>query len=44
MEHQKVVSRDKWQKRGRSVSDGPFAESKETVGGFFLLSGDDFYS
>src|SRR5262245_50852273 len=29
----KIVS----QKRGRSVSDGPFAESKEAIGGFFLL-------
>jgi hypothetical protein len=29
----KVVS----QKKGRSVSDGPFAESKEAIGGFFLL-------
>ena len=24
-------------KRGRVISDGPFAESKETVGGYFLL-------
>jgi hypothetical protein len=29
----KIVS----QKRGRWVSDGPFAESKEAIGGFFLL-------
>ena len=29
----KVVS----QKKGRSVADGPFAESKEAIGGFFLL-------
>jgi hypothetical protein len=29
----KIVS----QKRGLSVSDGPFAESKEAIGGFFLL-------
>ena len=29
----KVVS----QKNGRSVADGPFAESKEAIGGFFLL-------
>ena len=29
----KVVS----QKKGRSVADGPFAESKETIGGYFLL-------
>jgi hypothetical protein len=25
------------QKKGRSVADGPFAESKEAVAGFFLL-------
>ena len=24
-------------KNGRTVSDGPFAESKEAVGGYFLL-------
>jgi hypothetical protein len=24
-------------KNGRAVSDGPFAESKETIGGYFLL-------
>ena len=29
----KIVS----QKQGRSVVDGPFAESKEAIGGFFLL-------
>lgn len=29
----KIVSR----KRGLSVADGPFAESKEAIGGFFLL-------
>ena len=29
----KVVS----QKKGRSIADGPFAESKEAIGGFFLL-------
>jgi hypothetical protein len=29
----KIVS----QKGGRSVTDGPFAESKEAIGGFFLL-------
>lgn len=29
----KIVSR----KRGLSVTDGPFAESKEAIGGFFLL-------
>jgi hypothetical protein len=34
LEHEgKVVSG----KNGRVVSDGPFAESKETVGGYFLL-------
>lgn len=27
-------------KNGRMVSDGPFAESKEAVGGFFLLQVD----
>ena len=29
----KIVS----QKKGRSVADGPFAESKEAIGGLFLL-------
>src|SRR5262249_60731349 len=29
----KIVS----QKKGRSVADGPFAESKEAIGGVFLL-------
>jgi hypothetical protein len=29
----KIVSK----KKGRSVADGPFAESKEAIGGFFLL-------
>jgi hypothetical protein len=29
----KIVS----QKRGRSVTDGPFAESKEAIGSFLLL-------
>jgi hypothetical protein len=29
----KIVS----QRKGRSVADGPFAESKEAIGGFFLL-------
>src|SRR5687767_4371077 len=29
-------------KGGRTVSDGPFAESKETVGGYFLLRVDTF--
>jgi hypothetical protein len=28
-------------KNGRSVADGPFAESKEAIGGFFLLQADD---
>ena len=32
----KIVS----QKKGRSVADGPFAESKEAIGGFFLLEVD----
>jgi hypothetical protein len=32
----KVVS----QKKGRSVVDGPFAESKETIAGYFLLQVD----
>lgn len=27
--------------RGKRVTDGPFAEAKELVGGFFLLSGVD---
>lgn len=27
-------------KNGRVVSDGPFAESKETIGGYFLLKVD----
>ena len=27
-------------KNGRSVADGPFAESKEAIGGFFLLQAD----
>jgi hypothetical protein len=29
-------------KRGRTVADGPFAESKEAIGGYFLLQVDDF--
>jgi hypothetical protein len=29
-------------KNGRVVSDGPFAESKEAVGGYFLLKVDTF--
>jgi hypothetical protein len=34
LEHEgKIVSG----KNGRVVSDGPFAESKETIGGYFLL-------
>ena len=32
----KIVS----QKKGRSVVDGPFAESKEAIAGFFLLQVD----
>jgi hypothetical protein len=28
-------------KKGRNVADGPFAESKEAVGGYFLLQVDD---
>jgi hypothetical protein len=32
----KIVS----QKNGRSAVDGPFAESKEAIGGFFLLQVD----
>lgn len=28
-------------KNGGSVADGPFAESKEAIGGFFLLQVDD---
>lgn len=27
-------------KRGRVVADGPFAESKEAIGGYFLLQAD----
>ena len=33
LEEGKVVSG----KKGRSVADGPFAESKELVGGFYLI-------
>src|SRR6266849_5912795 len=29
-------------KNGRTVADGPFAESKEAVGGYFLLQVEDF--
>lgn len=29
-------------KKGGTVADGPFAESKEAVGGFFLLQVDSF--
>lgn len=32
----KIVS----QKKGRVVADGPFAESKEAIGGYFLLQVD----
>jgi hypothetical protein len=28
-------------KKGKNVADGPFAESKEAVGGYFLLQVDD---
>ena len=28
--------------KGRTVSDGPFAESKEAIGGYFLLNVDNF--
>src|SRR5256885_2809428 len=28
-------------KKGRTVADGPFAESKEGIGGYFLLQVDD---
>ena len=28
-------------KNGRTVADGPFAESKEAIGGYFLLNVDD---
>jgi hypothetical protein len=37
LEHEgKIVS----SRNGRVVSDGPFAESKETIGGYFLLKLD----
>lgn len=29
-------------KNGRTVADGPFAESKETIGGYFLITADSF--
>ncbi|MBI5094942.1 MAG: hypothetical protein HZB26_21215 [Candidatus Hydrogenedentes bacterium] len=29
-------------KKGRTVADGPFAESKEAIGGYFLLTVHDF--
>src|SRR5882724_11825216 len=29
-------------KKGRTVADGPFAESKEAIGGYFLLQVADF--
>jgi len=28
--------------RGRSVSDGPFAESKEIIGGYVLITADSY--
>ena len=37
LEHEgKIVSG----KKGRSVADGPFAESKEAIGGYFLIQVD----
>ena len=33
----KIVS----SRKGRTVADGPFAESKEAIGGYFLLQVDD---
>ena len=29
-------------RKGRAVADGPFAESKEAIGGYFLLQVDEF--
>jgi len=29
-------------KNGRTVADGPFAESKEAIGGYFLIQADSF--
>jgi hypothetical protein len=29
-------------KNGRTVADGPFAESKEAIGGYFLIKADSF--
>lgn len=37
MNESKIVSG----KRGRTVADGPFAESKEAVGGYFYLQVED---
>jgi hypothetical protein len=37
-EEGKVVSG----KNGRTVADGPFAESKEAIGGYLLVEADDF--
>lgn len=37
LEHEGMVVTHK---QGRTVSDGPFAESKEAIGGFFLLDVD----
>ncbi len=36
MQEAKIVS----QKKGRGVADGPFAESKEAIAGYFLLQVD----
>jgi hypothetical protein len=38
MDEGKIVS---W-KKGQMVADGPFAESKEAIGGYFLLHNIDF--
>ena len=38
MDEGKIVS---W-KKGQMVADGPFAESKEAIGGYFLLQNIDF--
>jgi hypothetical protein len=29
-------------KKGASVADGPFAESKEAIGGYFLIEADSY--
>jgi hypothetical protein len=38
MEDARIVSG----KNGRVVADGPFAESKEAIGGYFLVNADSF--